>query len=79
MVWQRVRHNLVTEQQQQQQQMGFWVMFDIVSPKTHPMINPPISDCIALTYIFNNCQNIHIHPLIHEVRDFTIVRRTGSH
>lgn len=66
-------------EQQQQQQMGFGVLFGVVSPETHPVINSPTSDCISLTYIFNNCQNIHIHLLIHEVREFTVLRPTGSH
>jgi len=69
----------VIEQQQEQQKMEFWVLFGIVSPENHPVINSPISDCIALIYIFNNCQNIHIHLLIHAVREFTAVRPTGSH
>ena len=69
----------VIEQQQQQQQMEFGVLFGVVSPEPHPVINSPISDCISLTYIFSNCQNIHIHLLIHEVTEFTVVRPTGSH
>ena len=88
-VWCAAVHDIAKSQTQQwlnnnrnNKKCEFWVLFGIVSPETHPVyspINSPISDCIALTYIFNNCQNIHIHFLIHAVREFTAVRPTGSH
>lgn len=59
--------------------MEFWVVIDTVIPKTHPVFNSPISECIALTNVCNSSQNLLTNSLKHEVRPFTAARRSGSH